>query len=109
MNITINTKYKTITLEESMNIEQFINEIGDILPDWKSYTLIPKYNQYPNWPTIWPYSFWTDTTTPKFPITPIYNPPTVSNPLSNPSTLGPGIVTNSPGLMSTTTNANGIR
>jgi len=39
MKIQIDTKAKTVCLEGSVNIGEFVNEIKAMLPDWETYTL----------------------------------------------------------------------
>ncbi len=39
MKIQIDTKAKTVSVEGSVNIGEFISEIKAMLPDWESYSL----------------------------------------------------------------------
>ena len=75
MKITIDTFNKTIELDESIQLKDFISKISEIVPNWEEYTLIPKIiNQSNNWP----YTFGPD------PVKVPYNPGVM--PVINPST-----------------------
>ena len=61
MKITIDTKNRTISIEENVNIDDLLVELESILPGFREYTLMQKV-------TIWQYPYY-----PTFPVVP-YGP-----------------------------------
>jgi len=62
MRIEIDTKAKTVKIEDSVPLDQLIAELDKVLLMWRTYTLIPSvsnisypvyptYPTFPNWPT----------------------------------------------------------
>lgn len=54
MKITIDTTYKTISVESPVKLEELMSEIKQFFPkeEWKEYSLISNYS-YPYYPTTY--------------------------------------------------------
>jgi hypothetical protein len=111
MKLTIDTIYKTIEIEESIKLEDFIKQLSDIIPNWKEYTLKPKVTNY-NW--NWPITYVDKTVplpyTPSTPYSP-FNPPIYcGDPLPNQQPINFSVGTAIPGkaVCTTNTGTNGI-
>ena len=65
MKFTIDTKTKTISINEVENLGEFFEQIKIMLPsdEWKNYKIIQEYFSYPVYPTY-----------PKLPTTNPYEP-----------------------------------
>ena len=68
MKFTIDTKTKTISINEVENLGEFFEQIKIMLPndEWKNYKIIQEYFSYPVYPTYKTY--------PKLPTTNPYEP-----------------------------------
>ena len=68
MKFTIDTKTKTISINEVENLGEFFEQIKIMLPndEWKNYKIIQEYFSYPVYPTY--------PTYPKLPTTNPYEP-----------------------------------
>ena len=68
MKFTIDTKTKTISINEVENLGEFFEQIKIMLPndEWKNYKIIQEYFSYPVYPTYQTY--------PKLPTTNPYEP-----------------------------------
>lgn len=67
MKLTIDTETKTIEFEHSIKLLDLIEQLKQMLPDWKSYTI----NSYPcyNYPSqIYPLYHWSTPTSGTFTI-----------------------------------------
>ena len=68
MKFTIDTKTKTILINEVENLGEFFEQLKIMLPndEWKNYKIIQEYFSYPVYPTYQTY--------PKLPTTNPYEP-----------------------------------
>ena len=68
MKFTIDTKTKTISINEVENLGEFFEQIKIMLPndEWKNYKIIQEYFSYPVYPTYQTYQ--------KLPTTNPYEP-----------------------------------